>query len=218
MSKIQSSLMWVEWRLSAQGAPMPCVPCSHCGCIRPFQSSGKARINANGKRLDAWLVYHCVTCGNSWNRTIFERRPVSTIAPEILEALQSNSFAWLEGFASDRGELAKLGVPLVSADEVRVRRRLLSLPIGGPVVLQIDIVLVTATELRLDRLLARELNISRSQLQSLARNRILTFECGYGKALKKPIGQDMTLRLDLSATALGEPIASSIRRHEAKGS
>lgn len=210
MSNIQSSPIQVEWHLSTHSAPHLCVPCSHCGHIRSFRSSDKARLNANGKRLDAWLIYHCTICGNSWNRTIFERRPVSTIKPDIMEALQSNNSIWLQRFASDPGELAKLGVPIENSAELSIRRRIISVPIYEPDILQINIVVAAVQAVRLDRLLSQELNVSRNQVLSLARDNILTLDCGNARRLKKPIRQTMGLRLDLCATALRDRILGHI--------
>ena len=55
-----------------------------------FHSSDKIRVNANGKRVDAWLVYKCTCCGSSWNRPILERRPVRTIEPDLLMSLRAS--------------------------------------------------------------------------------------------------------------------------------
>ncbi|MBW0369617.1 DUF1062 domain-containing protein [Ensifer adhaerens] len=35
-----------------------------------------------GRRLDAWLIYRCAVCEDTWNRPIFERRNVASVAPD----------------------------------------------------------------------------------------------------------------------------------------
>jgi hypothetical protein len=59
------------------------------------RSSQKIRLNANGRKLDAWLIYKCVMCDKTWNRPIFERVNVRDISPAVLEALQSNDPDWI---------------------------------------------------------------------------------------------------------------------------
>ncbi len=85
----------VRWTIVPQTAPQPWVACSRCGSLRAFQSSGKTRLNANGRKLDAWLIYKCLTCEKTWNRPIFERRNVRAIEPSVLEALQANDPQWI---------------------------------------------------------------------------------------------------------------------------
>ena len=86
----------VRWTIIPQIAPQPWIACSGCGGLRAFQSSGKIRLNANGRRLDAWLIYKCLACEKTWNRPIFERQTVRDISPAVLDALQSNDPLALE--------------------------------------------------------------------------------------------------------------------------
>jgi hypothetical protein len=69
-----SNTVSIAWTIIAHTEPQPILNCSRCSGARPFRSSGLFRLNANGKRLDAWLIYRCAACDNAWNRTIFERR------------------------------------------------------------------------------------------------------------------------------------------------
>ena len=61
--------------------PRPWLACSRCRGIKPFRCSEKFRLNANGKRLDAWLIYRCASCDNTWNRPVLERRNRRDIDP-----------------------------------------------------------------------------------------------------------------------------------------
>ena len=63
--------------------PQPWLACSRCRDIRPFRCSEKFRLNANGKRLDAWLIYRCGSCDNTWNRPVLERRNRRDIDPLV---------------------------------------------------------------------------------------------------------------------------------------
>ncbi len=36
--------------------------CGGCGKKQEFVNSGKFRVNANGNRVDVWLIYRCKKC------------------------------------------------------------------------------------------------------------------------------------------------------------
>ncbi|MFC0803867.1 DUF1062 domain-containing protein [Ensifer sp. P24N7] len=81
----------VRWTIIPLIPPQPWVACSGCGGVRAFESSNKIRLNANGRKLDAWLIYKCSTCDRTWNRPIFERRNVRDIRPAVLDDRVSGS-------------------------------------------------------------------------------------------------------------------------------
>ena len=85
-----SDVLRVQWTIIPATAPEPWLNCNRCRGTTRFRTSGKIRVNANGKRLDAWLIYRCTSCNNTWNRPILERRHVSTIDPRLLASLQAN--------------------------------------------------------------------------------------------------------------------------------
>lgn len=156
----------VEWTAIPQLAPQPWNVCSRCGGLRPFVSSGKARLNANGKKLDAWLIYKCGTCEKTWNRQIFERRNIRSIDPAVLEALQSNDRAWIRQQEFDLAALRREARRVDEFAEVEIVKKVLSND-GDPARLRIELVVPLPTSMRLDRLLAAELSLTRTELQAL---------------------------------------------------
>ncbi len=38
-----------------------------------FENSGCFRVNANGKKLDIWLICRCAHCKSIWNMSVYER-------------------------------------------------------------------------------------------------------------------------------------------------
>jgi hypothetical protein len=62
------------------------------------------------------------------------------------------------------------------------------------------------TSLRLDRLLASELGLSRSRLQALEERRLLVVDPDGAKALRKPARAGTTIRIDLA----GQPDRQAI--------
>lgn len=73
--------------------------CGRCGKKQEFINSGKFRVNANGNRIDVWLIYRCKKCKHSWNLTIYERKNPAKIAPEEYELFLTNDdeLAWQYG-------------------------------------------------------------------------------------------------------------------------
>lgn len=66
--------------------------CGGCGRKQEFVNSGKFRVNANGNRVDVWLIYRCKKCKHSWNLTIYERVKPSKIEPEDYERFMENDY------------------------------------------------------------------------------------------------------------------------------
>ncbi len=64
--------------------------CGGCGKKQEFINSKRFRVNANGNRVDVWLIYRCRKCKHSWNLTIYERMRPSRIRPEDYERFLEN--------------------------------------------------------------------------------------------------------------------------------
>lgn len=162
----------VRWTIIPKFAPQPWIECSGCGSLRPFQSSNKIRLNANGRKLDAWLIYKCTVCDKTWNRPIFERRNVRDINPALLEALQANDPDWIRGETFNLEALRRRSQRIEEFPEFETRKELLR---DAPdwEHLEIELSVPFATSTRLDRLLASELRMSRAQLSVLHQSALL---------------------------------------------
>ncbi|WP_177180370.1 DUF1062 domain-containing protein [Pedococcus cremeus] len=71
-----------------------CLPiiirrCHACASGR-FRASGKFRVNANHKLLDAWLLALCTVCEETIKITVVERMSVRSFRPELLDRLHHN--------------------------------------------------------------------------------------------------------------------------------
>ena len=66
--------------------------CGGCGKKQEFINSGRFRVNANGNRVDVWLIYRCKKCKHSWNLIIYERVKPSKIKPDDYELFMENDF------------------------------------------------------------------------------------------------------------------------------
>jgi hypothetical protein len=71
-----------------------CLPlvlrrCHTCASGR-FRTSGKFRVNANHKLIDAWLLALCTDCGDTSKLTVLERMNVRSVRPELLDRMHDN--------------------------------------------------------------------------------------------------------------------------------
>lgn len=60
--------------------------CSGCGRKTHFRNTHKFRVNANGNRLDVWLIYQCENCKHTLNLAVYERQRSSAIPKAAYEA------------------------------------------------------------------------------------------------------------------------------------
>lgn len=193
-----SNTLRVQWTITPRTAPQPWLNCRRCGCPRFYRSSGKVRVNANGRRIDAWLIYRCTDCDSSWNRPIVERRQVSAIRPEFLTSLQADETGLVQRLAFDVAALKRWTDHVQEFDDVVVDKRVLSGRPRSVLSLEIECRVPRQIGLRADRLLANELQLSRSCLQRLEKAaQIRTVLPGLN--LRRSLRDGMRLIFDVSS-------------------
>ena len=77
------------WMIKPVKPPAVRRQCPGCG-KGLYESTGRFRVNANGNRLDVWLIYRCMPCGKSWNMEILERVESGKLSEEKLLKYQEN--------------------------------------------------------------------------------------------------------------------------------
>jgi hypothetical protein len=208
-------MLRVRWTISPLTAPKPWIACSGCGSLKPFKSSGKIRLNANGKRLDAWLVYKCSDCEKTWNRTLFERRNIRDLSPSTLEALQGNDPEWVRLQEFDIDGLRRKAQRIDESPDATVRKDMVW-ETAGWTVLEIELAASFTANLRLDRLLASELVVSRTRLQAMYDKGRLKVHSDRGDALRHRFKGGMRIAIDLSddggRDAIGEAASKPTAR------
>jgi hypothetical protein len=184
----------VVWRVNPVTPPRPWRHCNKCGDSRPFNSSGKIRLNANGRKLDAWLIYKCQSCEDTWNLRVLERAAVTSIAKADLHAMHTSEPDWVREREYDLTALKRQCDRIDLSPDLSVTKSLDGdLPqVWSTIVLTIDA--PRSTGQRLDRFLASELKLSRSALQSMYRVGGLQCDGVAGRALKRPVGGRFALR------------------------
>ena len=64
--------------------------CPKCGRKTHYITTKKFRINANGNKLDVWLIYQCAECKHTLNLDIYRRQKVSSISKEEYQCFLDN--------------------------------------------------------------------------------------------------------------------------------
>ena len=193
----------VNWHVTPLSPPQPHRHCSTCGRPRPFRCSGKVRLNANGRRLDAWLIYKCTLCDRTWNLPLLDRVAVADLPPADLAAIEASDPAWVWPRACDLPALRRHALQVDLPEDLVVDKRLLSTwPDDGAGVL-LSVQAAWPTGLRLDRLLAAELGLSRSGLMALPDRGALHIVQGPRDALRLALAGTVVLQFDLERIAAG---------------
>ncbi len=188
----------VRWTLNPAHPPRPLRHCPACGAAKPFASSGKVRLNANGRKLDAWLIYRCIDCETTWLRRLLDRCPVHRIPEAELEAMEQSAPVWVRRHEFDLTGLKKEARAFAPDEDVRVVKPARPPLEAPPAAIGLHLCVSSPTGLRLDRFLSRELPISRTGLRSRQANGGLSVAPAGGNGLRRQIRSDMmiTLRSD----------------------
>ncbi|PDT18168.1 hypothetical protein CO670_05090 [Rhizobium sp. J15] len=187
----------VRWTITPQTAPQPWITCSGCGGLRAFRSSDRIRLNANGRKLDAWLIYKCLICQRTWNRPILERRNVRSIDPAILDALQSNDRDWIRAETFNIEALRRHSPRVDEFAEFDIAKQIRH-QTADWTRLEIELMVPLPISTRLDRLLASELKVSRSRLQALQEHGKLLIDADGAAALRRRIRNGARITIDLA--------------------
>jgi hypothetical protein len=153
-----------RWSIRPLELPRPWRYCASCATARAFVCSERFRVNAQKKSLDIWLNYRCECCEDVWRFPLLERRSVSEIGPALDDfARHDPATVWKYAF-----DIPRLRPHVIRIDtDVRVQIDRSPLAAAGAAAehICIDFHVPFPCDIRLDRLLAGELGISRSTLQ-----------------------------------------------------
>ncbi|MGE0213118.1 MAG: DUF1062 domain-containing protein [Parvibaculaceae bacterium] len=198
----------VQWTIVPRTAPQPWIKCGRCGTFRPFRPSGRTRLNANGKTLDAWLIYKCVSCDSTWNRPILERRNVRDLGSSMLQDLQGGEAGWIRDLAFDVASLRRNAARIDEFADADVRKTVTGDATGDWTSLDIELVVPLPINLRLDRLLSMELGLPRSRLRTLHEHSRLCVHPSRKDVLRRPIRSGLRITIEV----LEEGDLASLRR------
>lgn len=90
--------------------------CSGCRGKAVFVNTGRFRVNANGNRIDVWLIYQCKKCKHTLNVTLYERRRPDSIPPEEYRAFLDNAEELAENYGRNREVFKRNRLEIVDKD------------------------------------------------------------------------------------------------------
>lgn len=145
--------------------------CPKCGRKTFFKNTKKFRINANGNKLDIWLIYQCEECRHTFNLAIYERQKVSSIPREEYQGFLDNN----EQLAMMYGQNTQLFLKNKAAidsdrlnyDFVKRYEAIESSDLGKQIVIVIHN--PYRLKIRPEKQIAEVLGLPRSQVKSLLR-------------------------------------------------
>ncbi len=83
-------LIKIEYEMILEDSLWIIRNCPKCGGKTHYKNTKKFRINANGNKLDIWLIYQCAECKHMFKLTIYERRKASSISKEEYQRFLDN--------------------------------------------------------------------------------------------------------------------------------
>jgi hypothetical protein len=167
-------ILRVTWTVAPLHPPLVWRNCPTCRTSMPFACTGDFRTNAQKKRIDIWLIYRCGTCDARWNLPILERTSVVDIGIDLFDAFARSDPALAARHAFDLARLARHG-RLDESVDASVTWQIGEVPADAHAVIA-TIRLALPWRGRADRLIARQLGVSRNRLKTLFNDGVVALE------------------------------------------
>ncbi len=152
--------------------------CPKCGQKTLFINTHCFRINANGSRLDVWLIYHCEKCKHTKNLTLLERVAPHQIPPQKYKQFLTNDYSLAEAFGKRKSFFQR--------NKVEISRKDLSYELKSCMQEDIDLYLASkegvsfvvedeyGLDIRIENILATLLGYSNSKVRGLMKKGMIT--------------------------------------------
>ncbi len=102
-----SYLNKIEYMITPEDSFAVIHNCAGCGYKNRFINTGRFRVNANGNRLDVWLIYQCEKCKHTLNLSIYERVDKRKIPSEEYQLFLKNDEALADEYGRNAGFFKK---------------------------------------------------------------------------------------------------------------
>ncbi len=96
-----SYLKKIEYEIVLNDSFLVIRDCPKCGKKTHFKNTQKFRVNANGNKLDIWLIYQCEECRHTLNLAIYERKKVSSVPKKEYQRFLDNNEQLAEMYGKD---------------------------------------------------------------------------------------------------------------------
>ena len=164
-----SYLKKIEYEIVLKDSFLVIRGCPKCGKKTLFINTKKFRINANGNKLDIWLIYQCEECRHTLNLAIYERKKVSTVPKEEYQHFLDNNEKLAEMYGKDiqlfRKNKADIDFDRLDYDFVKLHETMECTDSDE----EIEITINNPYQLKItpEKQIAVVLGLSRSQVKSL---------------------------------------------------
>lgn len=149
--------------------------CSGCGCKTVFHNTDCFRVNANGNKVDVWLIYQCSKCKHTYNLTIYERQKPDCISSREFEDFQHNSPELAFRYGTDVS-LFNRNKAEIAWEQADYELEAVSSEEKNPLLLTGDCIVIhndSGIKIRTDKIIAEILSLSRSRLKQYMDNKTL---------------------------------------------
>lgn len=81
--------------------------CPICGIKTSYNNSNNFRVNANGNRIDVWLIYQCNKCKHTYNLTILDRWKKEDLSPQQYKSFMESDKELAMNYGMDKSIFSK---------------------------------------------------------------------------------------------------------------
>jgi hypothetical protein len=157
-----------QWKVVPSNQPTVIRSCPKCGGHSEYENSGNFRVNANQSQIDVWLIYQCKKCKNTWNMEILSRVHSGSIEKELYLKFLNNDSDLARQYAFDTVAHSRnhsvLNFENMNFDIVgdcfspsQLKEELL-----------VELVCEHPMDIRLDKILCRQLGLPRVQIKKMS--------------------------------------------------
>ena len=200
-----------RWLVKPLSCPRVVRYCPGCGIAKTYICSERFRINAQKKVVDVWLKYRCIDCGDAWKLPLFERQAIAGLDKNLYAAFVSHDMMTVWRYAFDLARLRQHDLQVDADIELTVERSIerddgLGCVEGVLIVFDVPF----QCEMRIDRLLAAKLGVSRATVLRWCEGGALRLSNGECAVLSKSVrdGLQLLLRGEGCDAVVG-PLAST---------
>jgi len=168
MERQMSYLKKKQWILIPDSIPEVIRYCPKCGKRTNFINSEKFRINANRNNIDIWLIYQCSKCKSTWNMSIYERINPNDIKKELYDKFLANDKILAKKYGFDVTIHNKNMSELILDNmDYHIIESVSNDYCDKENEQSIEIISEFPLDIRMDKFLSENLDISRSQIKNM---------------------------------------------------
>ncbi len=157
-----------QWILIPDSIPEVIRYCPKCGKRTNFINSEKFRINANRNNIDIWLIYQCSKCKSTWNMSIYERINPNDIKKELYDKFLENDKMLAKKYGFDVTIHNKNMSELILDNmDYHIIESVSNDYCDKENEQSIEIISEFPLDIRMDKFLSENLDISRSQIKNM---------------------------------------------------